>query len=164
MQKGLSEPALSSSPGGARLREELSNGFSLQSAGEGARVNVGRYFRGNLDRDKAESTQLPEEHNTWEIFAKKLRARSNSFRRHRFRTTSKVSIPKGRSPILARSTLVFSALNRTLPHRNDGAFILLRVGEECSYRTDPRRPRKRVLRGRWQLFNSYLEVESRRNE
>ena len=58
--------------------------------------------------DKAESTQLPEKHNTWEIFAKKLRARSNSFRRHRFRTTSKVSIPKDRSPIPLTLSSCFS--------------------------------------------------------
>lgn len=87
MQKGLSELWYSHHP------TDYAKKFRTDSR------YLGRYFRGNLDRDKAESTQLPEKHNTWEIFAKKLRARSNSFRRHFFRTTSKVSIPKDRSPI-----------------------------------------------------------------
>lgn len=103
MQKGLSEPALSSSP----APFDYAKKFRTNS-------RRGRYFRRNLDRDKAESTQLPRNTIPREIFAKKFSGRSNSFRRHRFRTTSEVSIPKGRSPILTRSTLVFPALDRTL--------------------------------------------------
>lgn len=66
MQKGLSEliPRSTTRRSFERILAER------EREGGGA----GRYFRGNLDRDKAESTQLPEEHNTREIFAKKLRA------------------------------------------------------------------------------------------
>lgn len=115
-------------------------------------MSVGRYFGETSTGIRPKAPNYPRNTIPGKFLRRNSEQRSNSFRRHRFRTTSKVSISKGRSPILARSTLVFSALNRTLLRRNDGAFILLRVGEECSYRTNPRRPRKRVLRRRMVAF------------
>lgn len=120
MQKGLSEPALPSSP----VPFDYAEKFRTDSRRSRSRSRSrGGYFRGNLDRDKTESTQLPRNTIPREIFAKKLSARSNSFRRHRFRTTSEVSISKDRSPILARSILVFPALDRILPLKRRSFYL-----------------------------------------
>lgn len=68
--------------GGRRRKEERKKekkrGFERILADSGTARPL---FSGETStRDKAESTQLPEEHNTREIFAKELEAGSNSFR------------------------------------------------------------------------------------
>jgi len=134
--KGTEQTGALIIPGTVQLREKVPNGFSL--------TGTGRYFRGNLDRDKAESTQLLEKHNTWEIFAKKLgvtRFEGIAFERRRKYRFPKAVLQFSLYPRVSR------ALDRSPPSKRRSFYLtsnsggMFRIG-----RTDPRRPCKRVLR------------------
>lgn len=100
-------------------------------------LGTGRYFRGNLDRDKAESTQLLG--NT--IPGKFLR-RNSELGVTRFEG---IAFERRRKYRFSKAVLRFSlGLPSCFPRsivlyrRNDGAFILFRIGEECFVVSDGR--------------------------
>lgn len=135
MQKGLSELALSSSPGAVRLCEKVSKEFSLTGGREGGRA--GAIFGETSTRIRPKVPNYPR--NT--IPGKFLR-RNSELGVTRFEG---IAFERRRKYRFSKAVLRFSlALPSCFPRsivpyrRNDGAFILLRIGEECFIVADKR--------------------------